>query len=62
MRLPPDPAAGEATAEQATELGDDGCGEARIVDMLGHADEAARGSLPNGRFERSEKLFVGIRI
>src|SRR6202034_1368414 len=54
--------AGEAAAEQTAEFGDDFRGKARVVDVRGQADEAARACLPNGRFERPEQLFVGVRI
>src|SRR6476660_3670808 len=62
MSLTLGPPPGQPAAEQPPELGDDRRREARIVDVLRHADEPARARLPNGRFERAEQFFIGIRI
>src|SRR6516162_2674181 len=52
----------EPRAEQAAELGGDLGGEARVVDVFRHADEAARTRLPHGRFQRAEQLRIRSRI
>ena len=62
MRLSPRSPSTEPVAEQPAELGGDFRREARIVDVLRHADEATRAGLPNGRLERAEKLGVCVRI
>src|SRR6476620_6446068 len=50
--------AGEPATKQPPKFGNDCSGEARIVDVLRHADETARAGLPNRRFERTEQLFI----
>jgi len=62
MRTTLGPAAREPAAEQPAEFSDDLGGEARIVDVLGHADKAAGGSLPNRGIQRPEQFFVGVEV
>src|SRR6516164_5680956 len=62
MSLTLDLPASEPASKQPTEFGNDFSGEAWIVDVLRHADEAARAGLPDGRFERAEEFCVSVGI